>query len=703
MLALPTRRQHIAQGPISSPHQAQYNSYQQTPHHLVAAQYPVDQKLLNDYLESQQQSYCAPASTSNNTFMSSAYTDFANPSIRIQQSTPTPQLQQNAFPQPQMLATGANNNGLESWNYNQSLQTPSQDRGHQRASSSSSAGSAASQYQAVGPTASYQYVAFATTTFIDSSSVADTLTRTFSNHLPTPSQTPTQETFMNSNNFNNYTPTSATMDQTMAAHMSMKQALMDQEGDVPDFAHSARQSVSSYGHDSPATPHTTTGDEMDFKMPTNGETLYKVDSWLFNQFCTYEDNPEIRQHTVPKFERTYTDIAADNFYDPTAVTVQSMPQTKPAQSSLLSPYRSNTNENVQRALQAAQYARSQSPSSNASRGDSPFRKGSPYRQPNNSFASPLAGSAAATREQNRKADAAYAMKSQMQSSQESEPKTISPKDALLDYREAEEDSKVSLFPDSGASDFSSQYNGGEQYRTATQSNYDNTSSQSYRRDSWATPQFSTNFPVTAAPSLPTSTSFNFTVPTPQLPLASNSQYRSIPTNMQIVDQVPEFPAHLTSMESSASEAEPPISSQGSERYLQKPTSSNADSGTYSCTYHGCSQRFETPQKLQKHKREGHRNANLGTTMTSAAILERNSQAGPHKCERINPTTGKPCNTIFSRPYDLTRHEDTIHNNRKQKVRCALCVEEKTFSRNDALTRHMVRIHHAPRKTFAQLC
>ncbi|KAF2399086.1 hypothetical protein EJ06DRAFT_479245 [Trichodelitschia bisporula] len=79
-------------------------------------------------------------------------------------------------------------------------------------------------------------------------------------------------------------------------------------------------------------------------------------------------------------------------------------------------------------------------------------------------------------------------------------------------------------------------------------------------------------------------------------------------------------------------------------------------------------------------------------MSSAQLMARNSQAGPHVCERINPTTGKPCNTIFSRPYDLTRHEDTIHNIKKQKVRCALCVEEKTFSRNDALTRHMRVVH-----------
>jgi uncharacterized Zn-finger protein len=79
-------------------------------------------------------------------------------------------------------------------------------------------------------------------------------------------------------------------------------------------------------------------------------------------------------------------------------------------------------------------------------------------------------------------------------------------------------------------------------------------------------------------------------------------------------------------------------------------------------------------------------------MSASQLMERNSQTGPHKCDRINPTTGKSCNVVFSRPYDLTRHEDTIHNIRKQKVRCALCTEEKTFSRADALTRHMRVVH-----------
>ena len=143
----------------------------------------------------------------------------------------------------------------------------------------------------------------------------------------------------------------------------MKHALMEQhvpDEDVPGFIHSARHSVSSYGHDSPATPHTAQGEDFDdrFKMPPTGETpLSKVDAW-FDLYLTYDDEPDMRQHTVPKFERTYTDAAVDNFYDPTVMMVQtqSIPHTKPsAGSSLLSPYRgSNHNDIVHRTLQAAQ-------------------------------------------------------------------------------------------------------------------------------------------------------------------------------------------------------------------------------------------------------------------------------------------------------------------------------------------------------------
>lgn len=734
MLALPHRRQdhhlrqpHQPNGPFPS---SQPPTFDNDFTHQLSAQHLYDQKLLNDYLESQQPSYSALSQQlplQQNQYMTGAF-DFENPAIRIQQSTPTPQLP-STFAHSQMNATGA---GLQNWNSfanhaqdnSQSLQTPKTSTSHRRAASSSSIGSDGSQYQAAGPGTAYSYVAYpenspSSWTSVDSPCSADEQSRAFSNHLPTPSHTPTQESFMNNNSYNNFpSHTGAGMQPAMSAHFSMKEALMDQNGqeeDVPGIIHSARQSVSSYGHDSPATPRTTQGDEMDdkYKMAPNGEKLLRrVDSWLFDEFLTYDDEADMRQQAaMHKMDRSFQDASLENIYDNSQHLVnqwQTAAQSKqPPNAQLLSPFRSsNPNTLIQRTLQAAQNARSQSPSSSVSRGVSPFRHSSPFRQPSTAggFSSPRVrvSTAAEAREQTIQADAAHAMKQALPSDEEAQPKTISPKDALLDYHEADDDAKMPLFPESGASEYGTQYNGGssgEQYTNATQSTFDTTTSgQQYRRDSWANQQFSPSF--TSAPSVSQSASFSFVPPAISgnihLPYsAPSSQYRSVPTAMQPPESTPDFPAHLTSMESSASEAEPP-NSQNSTEMLQKPASSAADTGTYTCTYHGCTLRFETPQKLQKHKREGHRNANppaVGSSMTSAALLERNSQAGPHKCERINPTTGKPCNTIFSRPYDLTRHEDTIHNARKQKVRCALCTEEKTFSRNDALTRHMVRIHH----------
>ncbi|KAI3333815.1 hypothetical protein F4824DRAFT_470915 [Ustulina deusta] len=127
--------------------------------------------------------------------------------------------------------------------------------------------------------------------------------------------------------------------------------------------------------------------------------------------------------------------------------------------------------------------------------------------------------------------------------------------------------------------------------------------------------------------------------------------------------------------------------------VQRPDRTAADGGTHTCTYHGCTLRFETPALLKKHKREGHRQASTLNRLRNSSIMGQaansvtNTQAGTHRCDRINPSTGKPCNTIFSRPYDLTRHEDTIHNAKKQKKRCNICTEEKLFGRADALIRH----------------
>jgi hypothetical protein len=111
-----------------------------------------------------------------------------------------------------------------------------------------------------------------------------------------------------------------------------------------------------------------------------------------------------------------------------------------------------------------------------------------------------------------------------------------------------------------------------------------------------------------------------------LPFTSPSQYRPTSNMLSTSEPTPEFLAHLTSMDSSASEADPQDSqSMQLSELLVKPASSAADSGTFTCTYYGCTQRFETLQKLQKHKREGHQNANPASMGASGASQVRAHQ------------------------------------------------------------------------------
>lgn len=315
-------------------------------------------------------------------------------------------------------------------------------------------------------------------------------------------------------------------------------------------------------------------------------------------------------------------------------------------------------------------------------------------------------------------------------------KTISPKDAVLDYNEPDQ---PSLFQESIPAGY--RQHGGWQGGFAPGPTYGNLPAGTPQ------PQQMPTFRASSSQSFGPNVDFNFA----ELPLENGSQPQMTQMSaaplqqanyaapkMNYLEANPEFPPSLVTMESSISENGPPLSSQEStanapaisQPTIARPTDTRANTGTYQCHYHNCTQRFESSNELQKHTRETHRRqqqeqqrqqrqashetrSSIGPAgngsvsprsssespeptsesgMTQADLAARNSQAGPHKCTRINPSTGKPCNTIFSRPYDLTRHEDTIHNNRKHKVRCEYCREEKTFSRNDALTRHMRVVH-----------
>ena len=85
--------------------------------------------------------------------------------------------------------------------------------------------------------------------------------------------------------------------------------------------------------------------------------------------------------------------------------------------------------------------------------------------------------------------------------------------------------------------------------------------------------------------------------------------------------------------------------------------------------------------------------------TAAEITANNPE---HECDLINPATNVPCNKKFSRPYDLIRHQETIHASKKKIFRCVICEGRldggagngrlKTFSRGDALSRH-IKVKH----------
>ncbi|KFY02915.1 hypothetical protein O988_01818 [Pseudogymnoascus sp. VKM F-3808] len=571
------------------------------------------------------------------------------------------------------------------WHFANGKLTPTSARSHQRESSQSSLGSA-------GPASPYNHNtshpqvvlppdSAGGETYYDGLPVADQAT--YYNFAKTPSHTQDQylpAVFQQNYNFHPYgAPGNYNSMMPMDKHAMMRD---DETMSVPDYGHSGRPSVAST-QGSPATPIGNGFDEP-------------------NRKADYHN-----ANAMPKLDRTMSDAYNDELYSPNFTFTSAAPLQE---SKMLSPSQ-NTDVFSQR-LQAANsqhLSASQPLPGNQSRRRSPFRQGSPLAPlPHRGFNAQSSsqqirlGTAAHMREQQKAENDARVLEEQIRRSspEQSTPKTISPKDAVLDYHGTEEDAATPLFPPTT-----------QQYRfpkpTSQESqDLDDTSSQQSFASMVTSRRPSSSAYSNSSQATPRNRSFAFAPPSvPGATHMPQQQYQFVLQQRQqaqnMADRSSQLPVALPSVESSNSE----YATDASE--LKKPAKSAADSGTYTCTYHGCTLRFETPAKLQKHKREGHRqsaplisgvttsarraSSDGGSGMTSAALL-RNSQAGPHKCERINPSTGKPCNAIFSRPYDLTRHEDTIHNARKQKVHCQFCTEEKTFSRNDALTRHMRVVH-----------
>ncbi|KAJ5097474.1 hypothetical protein N7456_008195 [Penicillium angulare] len=491
--------------------------------------------------------------------------------------------------------------------------------------------------------------------------------------LPTPVQTPIQNSLL-APAFQNYDP-SMNDGSNVEVESAMRRAIMAQQSQhqssppqqqQSEYSHSLAPSVSTMSHNSPVTPQTTLDELEDAsKSMTNGETqLPDFDQWM-DQYLRPDAISEYANGNsgmigIPKLDRTISDIYQDELYNP---AMMATPQVSKSMGQNLMAPRNVIADRLQAANQGHMSARSQSPVSGMKRERSPFRHNSPF-----------AGGMNVSALQSQMATSVPMVQNGMSMSAPgttADLKTMSPKDAVLDFNDSEDAAiGAPLFP-------------------PQQGDFNLGDALGLRREPSGSLQASTLATMDAFPSQ--------YAPVQQtvFPFAQQSQ---APQQTYMHQQQPKLMPTLSHMDSNGSDMRssadmtPQAQVKPLPNGISRPSNTTSDAGTYTCTYHGCTLRFESPSKLQRHKREAHRQTSPGGHLITRDTTLRNSQAGPHKCERLNPSTGKPCNSVFSRPYDLTRHEDTIHNARKQKVRCHLCTEEKTFSRNDALTRHMRVVH-----------
>ena len=660
---------------LSHPHPSSdpdfyFNSRQSTPY---------EQTSLND------------PSSSDTQFMTDSSAQ--NPRLRVQQSTP------NTSPySPPPMSAGSYQpqswNNLQDWSHlsphaQQQQYSQPAFRSHKRLPSESSVGSAgpASPYT---QSAAYPHIVDTETQSVNSPHF-ESFDNSYSNAAHFAKPLPAYTSPLNNGSlfhqaYNFQQPSTNNAGQYIQQQSAMRQAMRGQRGNSMSGGHNL-PTETSYG-----------GTEYDGSVVS----------------------ADLRR--TPNLDRTMSDIYQDELYNPSMA--QPPPSTQPSHSqqsqvNLLSPsYRATFNNR----LQEANAARSASPTNSLARERSPFREYAVQefaQGPNSPVRMNSARQIRAAQKLQADAQAYTDHHPQISSHDFASPNTISPKEVSLDYHQSEDESKnFPLFPQQQLKQENGFASVNNQRASTTQSH----------NDQYARAAGLTTYPSSTSDQ----SNSNFTFMPPSVPgvpqaypfISQRRQSNSMRSHNS--DQVPEFPATLSSMESTKSDSgasenvrppgiasqhssEPSSQEQTSSSPLPRPQDTSANSGTYTCTAPSCTARFDTSIKLQKHRREAHTvrtsaspyagsaspatpSSNMTDAQAAANNVNRNNQPGPHKCDKINPSTGKPCNTIFSRSYDLTRHEDTIHNNRKHKVRCHLCTEEKTFSRNDALTRHMRVVH-----------
>jgi len=360
----------------------------------------------------------------------------------------------------------------------------------------------------------------------------------------------------------------------------------------------------------------------------------------------------------PKFDRTYSDALEDELFDESSSTSQSVNSrsqgSRHATPNFAFPhinqyphlYSLGHNGQVKPVQQQQQ--------TNQSNLDKPVPTEMIYSQPNPNY-HPL----------NRRLSSTAQLAERLRHLAVPNRMTVSPREAFLDYPDNADFRERTLFSKSaspnshGSGDHASQYQDTE----GTQSNDEegeesNGVVQSISLGSYPQPPHELR--------------------SRQAPLTVPSRSASASTPRSAVASAEE--TLESSNNSSDSEYNPSAARRGS-----RSGGRQQQMKTFPCP--DCGKRFDKSQSLQMHRRNSH-----GKTSGSGLSGQRFGN-NSHRCDYVDPITGKVCNTVFSRPYDLVRHHETKHSAKRPEFICPHCIERKSFSRGDALQRHL-RVKHS---------
>jgi hypothetical protein len=343
-----------------------------------------------------------------------------------------------------------------------------------------------------------------------------------------------------------------------------------------------------------------------------------------------EDSLPTRQTNVraPKFERTYTDALEDELFDESSSNASQSVNSQNQLSRHATP-----NFNYQRMPQYSNQVymdkNARATSSPAAPQQTPRTTTNqqmatmmyPSNQPNTNFYHPLA------HQQNQQQLSSSAVADSVRRLQVPNRTTVSPREAFLDYPDSADFREKTLFSTSG-----SPYSQTQEGQDVSQQQ-ESESSESNDEYNVSDALQENQIPISAVAAFP-ATELHANTASMSVPVSSRSTSASTPFSGAPSGDMSESDV------SSDSEYDPSTTS------ARRTSRSSGRSGqlakSFACA--DCGKRFEKSQPLQVHRRNSHGKGSGPPSLNQAKFSNTS-----HRCDWIDPSTGKMCNTVFSRP------------------------------------------------------